>query len=109
LLIKDLYFALYPLSSNALTQIKINGFRASTNSRCSRSRLPRSGFLNVKHCSQMVADTIYRISVTLNLTFKRVPAAGSRSEWKTAIDAIPDDSDAADTRARELDPAVSNS
>jgi hypothetical protein len=55
------------------------------------------------------ADTICRISVTLNLTFKRVPAAGSRSEWKTGIDAIPDDSDAADTRAREPDPAVSNS
>jgi hypothetical protein len=55
------------------------------------------------------ADTICRISVTLNLTFKRVPAAGSRSEWKTGIDAIPDDADAADTRAREPDPAVSNS
>jgi hypothetical protein len=49
------------------------------------------------------ADTICRISVTLNLTFKRVPA-----EWKTGIDAIPDDSDAADTRARDPDPAVSN-
>ena len=42
------------------------------------------------------------------VTFKRVPAAGSRSESKTGIDAIPDDADVADTRTREPDPAVSN-
>jgi hypothetical protein len=94
LLIKDLYFALYPLSSNALTQIK---------------PAAAIGLFECKALLANGADTICRISVTLNLTFKRVPAAGSRSEWKTGIDAIPDDADAADTRAREPDPAVSNS
>jgi hypothetical protein len=41
--------------------------------------------------------------------FQKIPGAGSRSEWKTGIDAIPDDANVADTRAREPDPAVSNS
>src|SRR5262249_47852459 len=34
----------------------------------------------------------------LNLIFRRVPAAGSRNAWKTRMDAIPDDSELADTR-----------
>src|SRR5262245_6559958 len=37
-----------------------------------------------------------------NLTFRRVPAAGSRNEWKTRMDAIPDDSELAHTRTPEL-------
>src|SRR5262245_35432161 len=48
------------------------------------------------------------IAVTLGLTFKRVPGAGSRNAWKTRMDAIPDDSELADTRTPEPDPAVSN-
>ena len=43
-----------------------------------------------------------------NLAFNRAPAAGSRNEWKTRMDAIPDDSELADTRTSKPDPAVSN-
>ena len=42
------------------------------------------------------------IAVTLGLTFRRGPAAGSRNGWKTRMDAIPDDSELADTEPRNL-------
>src|SRR5262245_12079623 len=35
------------------------------------------------------------------LAFRRVPAARSRNEWETRMDAIPDDSELADTRTPE--------
>jgi hypothetical protein len=62
---------------------------------------------------QQIASPIKRtttkvIVVTLGLTFKRVLEAGSRNEWKTRMDAIPDDSELADARTPEADPAVSN-
>jgi len=54
------------------------------------------------------ADTIRGMPITSNLIFRRVPAAGSRNAWKTRMDAIPDDSELADTRTPKPDPAVSN-
>ena len=59
------------------------------------------------HLAFMQAGQLYDSAIaylfTTSRNLKRVPEAGSRNEWKTAIDAIPDDSELADTRTPEPD------